>query len=155
MALYVQCGTRICILYVSKNRRVMEREPVQGAASDYSRSAFVRVVVWMTYRLWTQTWAYGNTKTRLNVGSRPDMHLGALSCCTTPPLLMITVQNTLDYLCWRGLDHLPYSPGLSPLDFHVFDPLKKAPMGRILQPEECEVEAKKVLIYLCLFPFPI
>jgi len=65
-----------------------------------------------------------------------------------------SVQNILDYLCWRGLHHLPYRPGLSPFDFHVFDPLKRAPMGRMLQPEEYEAEAKKKCEqFICVY-FP-
>jgi hypothetical protein len=31
---------------------------------------------------------------------------------------------------WKVTDHPPYSPGLSPCDFHVFGSLKKALKGR-------------------------
>jgi len=131
----------------------MQKKPVRGSASDYSRSAFVRVAVWMTYQLWTQTSANGNTKTRLNVVSRPDMHTRCVIVLPQnfPPHDYSTVQNNLDYMCWRGLGHLPYSLGLTPFDFHVLDPLKKAPMGRILRPEEYVVEAKKCVNNLFVF----
>ncbi|GBM73994.1 hypothetical protein AVEN_21147-1 [Araneus ventricosus] len=32
---------------------------------------------------------------------------------------------------WRVLEHQPYSPDLSPCDFHVFGSLKKALKGRL------------------------
>ena len=143
---------RNCILYVSRNVVVMQKKPVPGTGSDYSRPACVRVAVWMTYQLWTQTWAKGNTVRRLKVVSHPDMHTRCVIVLhhNSPPHDYSTVQNT----CWRGLDHLAYSPGLSPFDFPVFDPLKKAPMGRILQPEEYVTEAKrKSEQFICVY-FP-
>ena len=135
----------------------MQKKPVHGAASDYSRSACVRVAVRMTYQLWTQTWANGNTATRLNVVSRPDMHTRCVIVLQhdSPPHDYSTVQNTFDYMCWRGLDHLPYRPALSPFDFRVFDPLKNGPMGRILRPEVNVAEAKKKVNNLFLVLFAI
>jgi hypothetical protein len=131
--------------------RVIQKKPINGAASDYSRFAFV----WMTYQLWTQTWANGNSKTRLNVVSPPDTHTRCVIVLhhNSPPHDYFTARNALDYICWRWLDHLPYSPRLSPFDFHVFDPLKKAPMGRILRPEEYAAEAKRCEQFICVY-FP-
>ncbi|GFW23868.1 histone-lysine N-methyltransferase SETMAR [Trichonephila clavipes] len=36
----------------------------------------------------------------------------------------------LDKFKWETLDHPPYSPDMSPCDFHVFDPLKKHLKGK-------------------------
>jgi hypothetical protein len=87
--------------WLGKNMRVMQKKPVDGAASDYSRSACVHVAVWMTYQLWTQTWVDGNTVTRLNVVSRPDVQTRCVIVLqhNSPPHDYSTVQNTLDYMC--------------------------------------------------------
>jgi hypothetical protein len=38
-------------------------------------------------------------------------------------------QLKLEQLGWKTLEHPPYSPDLSPFDFHVFGPLKEALEG--------------------------
>jgi histone-lysine N-methyltransferase SETMAR len=39
-------------------------------------------------------------------------------------------RDTLRRFDWGVLDHPPYSPDLSPCDYHVFGPLKKTLKGR-------------------------
>ncbi|GBO11357.1 Mariner Mos1 transposase [Araneus ventricosus] len=39
------------------------------------------------------------------------------------------VKTTLQQFRWETLEHLPYSPDLSPCDFHVCGPLKQAILG--------------------------
>jgi len=46
----------------------------------------------------------------------------------------------LKHLGWKTLEHPPYSPDLSPCDFHVFDPLKDALGGKKFS-HDAEVEA--------------
>jgi histone-lysine N-methyltransferase SETMAR len=51
---------------------------------------------------------------------------------------------TRDTLCrsgWGVLDHPPYSPDLSPCDYHVFGPLKKTLKGRWFNSDEAVREA--------------
>ena len=36
----------------------------------------------------------------------------------------------LAYLCFQGLDHLPYSPDLAPSDYHLIPRMKKQLKGR-------------------------
>ncbi|GBN22449.1 Histone-lysine N-methyltransferase SETMAR [Araneus ventricosus] len=38
-------------------------------------------------------------------------------------------QTTLQNFRWEVLEHPPYSPDLSPYDFHIFGPLKRALQG--------------------------
>ncbi|GFT45434.1 mariner Mos1 transposase [Trichonephila clavipes] len=42
----------------------------------------------------------------------------------------IVTQIELDKFKWETLDYTPYSPDMSPCDFHVFGPLKKHPKGK-------------------------
>ncbi|XP_057658478.1 histone-lysine N-methyltransferase SETMAR-like [Diorhabda carinulata] len=51
----------------------------------------------------------------------------------------LTVQK-LEQLGWETLEHPPYSPDLSPCDFHVFGPLKEALGGQKFHSDN-EVEA--------------
>jgi len=37
----------------------------------------------------------------------------------------LATQKKLSYLCFQCLDHPPYSPDLSPSDYHLFSGLKK------------------------------
>lgn len=46
------------------------------------------------------------------------------------PHTAILTRNTLEKLHWDVLPHPPYSPDLSPCDFHVFGPLKEALGGQ-------------------------
>ena len=46
-----------------------------------------------------------------------------------PHTAQLTV-TTLNRYGWECLEHPPYSPDLSPCDFHIFGPLKKAMKGR-------------------------
>jgi histone-lysine N-methyltransferase SETMAR len=39
-------------------------------------------------------------------------------------------QRKLEQLGWKTLEHPPYSPDLSPCDFHVFGPLSEALGGQ-------------------------
>jgi len=34
-------------------------------------------------------------------------------------------QKTLAQMYWTALEHLPYSPDLSPCNYHMFGPLKE------------------------------
>lgn len=49
-------------------------------------------------------------------------------------------REKLEKLGWETLDHPPYSPDLSPCDFHVFGPLKEALGGQKFN-SDAEVEA--------------
>jgi len=49
-------------------------------------------------------------------------------------------RKKLDQLGWETLEHPPYSPDLSPCDFHVFGPLKEALGGQRFN-SDAEVEA--------------
>ena len=40
------------------------------------------------------------------------------------------MQHKLVKMHWKTLDHPPYSPDLSPCDFHMFGPLKEAFEGK-------------------------
>lgn len=56
-----------------------------------------------------------------------------------PHTAALTVQK-LEQLGWETLEHPPYSPDLSPCDFHVFGPLKEALGGQKFHSDN-EVEA--------------
>jgi len=43
----------------------------------------------------------------------------------SPAYRALTTQETLAYLCFQCLDHLPYSPDLAPSNYHLFPRLKK------------------------------
>lgn len=49
-------------------------------------------------------------------------------------------REKLEQLGWETLDHPPYSPDLSPCDFHMFGPLKEALGGQRFD-SDAEVEA--------------
>jgi hypothetical protein len=42
-----------------------------------------------------------------------------------PPHTAALTQLKLEQLRWKTLEHPPYSPDLSPCDFHVFGPIKR------------------------------
>ncbi|GFS66023.1 histone-lysine N-methyltransferase SETMAR [Trichonephila clavipes] len=46
------------------------------------------------------------------------------------PHVSRVTQMELDKFKWETLDHPPYSPDMSPCDFHVFGPLKKHLKGK-------------------------
>ncbi|GFW52020.1 histone-lysine N-methyltransferase SETMAR [Trichonephila clavipes] len=46
------------------------------------------------------------------------------------PHVSRVTQMELDKFKWETLDHPPYSPDMSPCDFHVLDPLKKHLKGK-------------------------
>jgi histone-lysine N-methyltransferase SETMAR len=50
-------------------------------------------------------------------------------------------RDTLGRFGWGVLDHSPYSPDLSPCDYHVFGPLKKTLKGRQFNSDEAVLEA--------------
>jgi histone-lysine N-methyltransferase SETMAR len=52
-----------------------------------------------------------------------------------------TTWDTLRRFGWGVLDHPPYSPDLSPCDYHVFGPLKKTLKGRQFNSDEAVREA--------------
>jgi histone-lysine N-methyltransferase SETMAR len=49
--------------------------------------------------------------------------------------------DTLRRFGWGVLDHTPYSPDLSPCDYHMFGPLKKTLKGRQFISDEAVREA--------------
>lgn len=52
-----------------------------------------------------------------------------------PHTAALTVQK-LEEMHWTPLDHPPYSPDLSPCDFHLFGPLKEALGGQRFEDDE-------------------
>ena len=56
------------------------------------------------------------------------------------PHVAQTIQDLLGRIKWKVLQHPPYSPDLSPSDYHVFGPLKKSIKGRQVQRFYAEVE---------------
>nr|QLJ84876.1 transposase-like protein [Dichotomius schiffleri] len=46
------------------------------------------------------------------------------------PHTAAATRNKLEALGWETLEHPPYSPDLSPCDFHLFGPLKEALGGQ-------------------------
>jgi histone-lysine N-methyltransferase SETMAR len=50
-------------------------------------------------------------------------------------------MGTLRRFGWVVLDHTPYSPDLSPCDYHNFGPLKKTLKGRQFNSDETVREA--------------
>lgn len=52
------------------------------------------------------------------------------------PHVAKVVKENLQRKKWRILEHPPYSPDLSPCDFHIFGPLKKALKGNRFQSDE-------------------
>jgi hypothetical protein len=42
----------------------------------------------------------------------------------------LATKKKLAYLCFHCLDHLPYSPNLAPLDYHIFREMKKKQLKR-------------------------
>jgi histone-lysine N-methyltransferase SETMAR len=49
-------------------------------------------------------------------------------------------QLKLEQLGWKTLEHPPYSPDLSPCDFHVFGPVKEG-LGSQMFNDDAGVEA--------------
>jgi len=49
-------------------------------------------------------------------------------------------QEKLARMYWTALEHPPYSPDLSPCDYHMFGPLKEALGGQRFDNDEQEVE---------------
>ena len=47
-----------------------------------------------------------------------------------PAHQLLATQKKLTYLDFRFLDHPPYSPDLTPSDYHLFSGLKKQLKGR-------------------------
>ena len=45
-------------------------------------------------------------------------------------------EEKLDHLYWTALQHPPYSPDLSPCDYHMFGPLKEALGGQRFEDDE-------------------
>jgi hypothetical protein len=45
-------------------------------------------------------------------------------------------EEKLAQLYWTALQHSPYSPDLSPCDYHMFGPLKKALGGQRFDDDE-------------------
>ncbi|XP_060822306.1 histone-lysine N-methyltransferase SETMAR-like [Bombus pascuorum] len=80
----------------------------------------------------------------LHDNARP--HTAALTC------------TTLEEIRWTPLDYPPYSPDLSPCDFHLFGPLKEALGGQRFQ-DDAAVEAfviyskKNEVIYFQIYNF--
>jgi histone-lysine N-methyltransferase SETMAR len=50
-------------------------------------------------------------------------------------------RDTLRRFGWGVLDHPPFSPDLSPCDYHVFGPVKKTLKGRRFNSDEAVREA--------------
>jgi histone-lysine N-methyltransferase SETMAR len=57
------------------------------------------------------------------------------------PHAVHATRDTLRRFGWGVLDHPPYSPDLSPCDYHVFGPLKKTLKGRWFNSDEAVHEA--------------
>jgi histone-lysine N-methyltransferase SETMAR len=57
------------------------------------------------------------------------------------PYAAHATRDTLRRFDWGVLDHLPYSPDLSPCDYHVIGPLKKTLKGRRFNSDEAVCEA--------------
>ena len=50
-------------------------------------------------------------------------------------------QRTLNSFRWEVLEHPPYSPDMSPCDFHIFGPLKRALQGKRFHSDDGVKEA--------------
>jgi hypothetical protein len=59
----------------------------------------------------------------------------------TRPHAAYATRDTLHHFGWGVLDHPPYSPDLSPCDYHEFGPLKKTLKGRWFNFDEAVREA--------------
>lgn len=53
-------------------------------------------------------------------------------------------QGTIEQLRWEVLPHPPYSPDLSPCDYHLFGPLKEALGGKKFKSNEEVMEAVRI-----------
>ena len=60
------------------------------------------------------------------------------------------VRDKLQRLGWETLQHPPYSPDLSPCDFHIFADLKKDILGRRFYSDEEVQEWVRLWIHLFL-----
>jgi hypothetical protein len=146
MNLY-SAGPEFVYFCICKNTRVVQKKPVRGSASEYGRA---HVYAWLcewrrriscelkpeqTVHCDTVTFRrsmcrvrpYRTTavsfRTRTTPSTVQTCIRGALPCFTRTPLFMLPPLSRTRWL--HVLDYLSYSPGLSPFDFHVFDPSGK------------------------------